>query len=307
MTKEIKNIIICGLGAIGTAIGERILENTKDSLFVLVDKNRYERYIKNPRTFNNKTLNFKYITPDNTDIKADLVIIAVKEQNLDEVIENLKNFVTDTTTIISLINGITSEETLGKTFNSNQILPAYYIGSSAVRIDNQVIHGGRATIVFGAKDEFSRDRVAPIEDFFTKANINYKIPTDITRALWTKFMLNVACNQISAILGLNFHQMHTSSSFKELATNVMKEVELCAKAEGIKNTETMIEEVFEHIQTITPEGKTSMLQDIEANRETEVETFAGTVIKYGLKHNIPTPYNNALKLMIKTISEKALL
>ena len=69
----------------------------------------------------------------------------------------------------------------------------------------------------------------------------------------------------------------------------------------------MIEEVFEHIQTITPEGKTSMLQDIEANRETEVETFAGTVIKYGLKHNIPTPNNNALKLMIKTISEKALL
>ena len=124
------------------------------------------------------------------------------------------------------------------------------------------------------------------------------------RALWAKFMLNVACNQISAILGLTFHQMHTSPSFKELATKVMKEVELCAKAEGINNTETLIKEVFEHIKTITPEGKTSMLQDVEAGRKTEVETFAGTVIRYGEKHNIPTPYNRMLRDMINIISEK---
>lgn len=307
MNEDIKKVIICGLGAIGTAIGEKILDFAPDKLYALVDRERFERYSKKPRNFNGKILDFKYILPEETSIKADLVIIAVKQQNLDEVILNLKNFITEKTTIISLLNGVTSEEVIGKTYSPSQILPAYYIGSSAIRHNNEIKHGGRATIVFGAKDVKSLPRIAPVEEFFKSTNISYKIPEDIMRALWTKFMLNVACNQISAILGLNFHQMHTSKNFKELATNVMKEVELCAKAEGIKNTETMIEEVFEHIQTITPEGKTSMLQDIEAGRKTEVETFAGTVIKYGEKHNIPTPYNKALMSMINIISEKALL
>ena len=117
-------------------------------------------------------------------------------------------------------------------------------------------------------------------------------------------MLNVACNQISAILGLTFGDMQTNQYFKNLAFKVMKEVELCAKAEGIKNTDTMISEVFEHIKTTSPDGKTSMLQDIEAGRQTEVDIFAGSVITFGKKHGIATPYNETLELMIKTISEK---
>jgi 2-dehydropantoate 2-reductase len=50
-----------------------------------------------------------------------------------------------------------------------------------------------------------------------------------------------------------------------------------------------------------PEGKTSMLQDVEAGRKTEVEMFAGTMIKLGEKHNIPTPYNKILKEMIEIV------
>ena len=52
-----------------------------------------------------------------------------------------------------------------------------------------------------------------------------------------------------------------------------------------------------------PEGKTSMLQDIEAGRKTEVEMFAGAVIEMGKKYNIPTPYNKMLKEMIEIIEE----
>ncbi len=56
-----------------------------------------------------------------------------------------------------------------------------------------------------------------------------------------------------------------------------------------------------------PDGKTSMLQDVEAGRKTEVEMFAGTVIEFGKKHNIPTPYNSILRSMIKIIEEDNIL
>ena len=52
-----------------------------------------------------------------------------------------------------------------------------------------------------------------------------------------------------------------------------------------------------------PEGKTSMLQDVEAKRKTEVEMFAGTMVELGKKHNIPTPYNQVMKDMVEIIHE----
>ena len=81
----------------------------------------------------------------------------------------------------------------------------------------------------------------------------------------------------------------------------MDEVLQIAKAEGVQNTDTMIEEAMVGFNGMIPEGKTSMLQDVEAGRKTEVEMFAGTIIELGKKHNIPTPYNLVMKDMIESI------
>ena len=50
-----------------------------------------------------------------------------------------------------------------------------------------------------------------------------------------------------------------------------------------------------------PYGQTSMLQDIEARRKTEVEYFSGTVIRLGKQYNVPTPWNDRLYMLIKTM------
>ena len=100
---------------------------------------------------------------------------------------------------------------------------------------------------------------------------------------------------------LTFGDMQTNPKFLEMLNKIMNEVVEIAKAEGVKNTETMIEEAMIGFNSMIPEGKTSMLQDIEAGRKTEVDMFAGTIIKLGKKHNIPTPYNQVMKDMINII------
>ena len=74
-----------------------------------------------------------------------------------------------------------------------------------------------------------------------------------------------------------------------------------AKACGVNNTETMIEEAFESFDKMIPEGKTSMLQDVESGRKTEAQMFSTTIIELGKKYNIPTPYNEFLKQMLDII------
>ncbi len=305
--KEIKNILVCGIGAIGSIYAEKIQKSTPENLRILVDKKRLEKYTKYPVIFNGKELNFNYVLPEEKDFKADLVIIATKFDGLNDVVRNLENFVKNDTVILSLLNGVTSEKIIAAKYGCDKILYSYFIGHSAVRTGREVVHDDVNTIVFGSENPNDLNNVERVKKYFDKTGINYKIPDDIIHSLWLKYMLNVSSNQITAVLGFTFGEMISNKNCMNLAKNVMKEVQAIAKAEGVNNTETMIDETVAHIKTMIPEGKTSMLQDVEAGRKTEVEMFAGTIIDYGKKHGIPTPYNKILKEMLDAIYEKSLI
>lgn len=299
---EIKKVIVCGLGAIGTIYADKLQRYDADNFRALVDESRKEKYLKNPIYFNNVRLDFNYLLPSDDNFKADLIIIATKFTGLDEAIKNIKNFVKDDTVILSLLNGVTSEDIIASVYGKDKILYSYFIGHSSVRTGNSITHDDVNNIVFGAENNLS-ENVLRVKSYFDKTGIHYTIPDDIKRSMWLKFMLNVCANQPTAILKMTFGEMLRNRNFMDFAIKIMEEVRDVAKAEGIQNTDTMIEETIEHLHTMVPWGKTSMLQDVEAGRKTEVDMFAGTVIDFGKKHNIPTPYNTILRSMIKIIEE----
>ena len=302
---EIKNVLICGLGAIGSIYADKISKYDENSLKILVDESRYQKYINEPKIFNKKELKLNYILPDNCEnFKADLIIISTKSDGLNTAINNIKNFINDNTIIMSLLNGVTSEKIIAQEYGWKHILLSYYIGHSAVRINNNITFDGIGDIVFGANNYSNNIKdVQLVKNYFDKIGVDYKIPDDIYHALWLKYILNVSSNQLSAVLRLTFGQMQTSKKVCNVLKNIMNEVVQIAKAEGVKNTELLIDEAFENFEKMSPEGKTSMLQDVEAKRKTEVDIFSGTVIELGKKYNILTPYNNILKELIDIIHE----
>lgn len=303
--KDIEKVLVCGIGAIGSIYANAINEYDSKNLRILVDKKRLENYTQNPKIFNGKPLNFNYILPDATNFKADLIIIATKFDGLNDVIKNMANFVKNDTVIISLLNGVTSEEIISKKYGWKNLPIAYYIGHSAMRDGNNITHDGVGTIVFGINDttKTSEECIERIKKYFDKAKIEYKIPEDMPHAYWLKYMLNVSSNQPSAILRMTFGDMQSNKKFMEFLVKIMKEVQAIAKAEGIKNTDKMIDEALKSFSKMTADGKPSTLQDVEGHRKTEVDMFAGTMIEFGKKHNIPTPYNMVLKDMLEVIQE----
>lgn len=284
--RDIENVLICGLGAIGS-----IYADTIKGAKILVDSDRLERYKKNPTIFNGKVMELDYILPSCTDFKADLIIIATKYDGLADAVGNIQNFVGEDTLILSLLNGVTSEKIIAERYGAEKVVYSYFIGHSAVREGRNITQDGVNTIVMGKNSR--------IQKYFDKVGINYEIPDDIIRSMWLKFMLNVSSNQTTALMRLTFGEMLNNKKCMEFVVNVMKEVQTIAKAEGVQNTETMIDDALEALKMMCPEGKTSMLQDVEAGRKTEVDMFAGVMIELGKKHNIPTPYNKVLKELIE--------
>ena len=251
--RDIKNVLICGLGAIGSIYADKIQKFNPDSLRVLVDEERFERYSSNPIIFNGNELHFNYILPNDDNFKADLVIIATKYDGLSDVIKNMKNFIQSDTVILALLNGVTSEKIIAETYGREKLLYSYFIGHSAVRTGRNVIHDDVNTIVYGSENTADIENVQRVKKYFDSVGINYKIPEDIMHSLWLKYMLNVSANQSTAILRLTFGEMLANEKCMDFAINIMKEVQKIAKAEGVKNTDIMIDETIAHLHTMIPE------------------------------------------------------
>lgn len=302
--KEIKKVLICGLGAIGSIYAVKILQNNKADLSVLVDKARLIRYKSEPLNFNGKEYLFKYITPEEN-FAADLIIIATKNNSLRHVLTEINNFVGENTIILSLLNGLKSEDIIAETFGKDKVLYSYYIGHTSTRTGRNIIHDDVYKTVFGENDNTVHSQnVMAVKNFFEQSNIKYEIPVDMEYSRWWKFLVNVGYNQASAVLNASYGDFQSSERVNNIAINLMKETVEVAKAYGVKNTQNLIPEVLECIKTMLPQTRTSMLQDVDARRETEVDVFAGYVSELGKKYNIATPYNDMFLEIIKAIDDK---
>lgn len=300
---EIKNVLICGLGAIGSIYAVNIKNCLKGSLKVLVDEERLNIYKSSPLIYNDTKYDFDYLLPDEKNFKADLIIIATKFSGFAQAKEDIRNFVKDDTIILSLLNGVTTEKELAKLYGWDKVLYSYCICHSSVRCGRSITHDGVSKIVFGENEfeENSKNNVLRVKAFFEKCGIDYEIPEDIKRSMWLKFMLNISANPISAILKMTFGEMMQNQEFINMTDKIISEAQQIAMAEGIKNADTMPRDAIQLFNSMIPDGKTSMLQDIEAGRKTEIELFSGTVVKLGEKYNIQTPYNKIVKEMIEII------
>jgi 2-dehydropantoate 2-reductase len=156
------------------------------------------------------------------------------------------------------------------------------------------------------KRVFITDRVKALQGFFDKAGIVSEIPRDMIRTLWWKFMINVGINQASAVLNAPYGVFQSFPEARELMESAMGEVIVLAGALKISLSIKDIEGWQAFLSSLAPTGKTSMLQDVEAGRKTEVDVFAGKVISLGKACHTPTPVNQTLYRILKVMERRFL-
>lgn len=296
--KEIKNVLILGIGAIGSIYATKLYNFDSACIRVLLDESRYQRYKENGIIFNNCKYDFDYVLESDTDYKADLIIIATKSTDFNKASDMIKNFVHDGTIILSFLNGIFSEEILFEKYGREKVLYSYFLGHSSMKSGININFDGVGTVFFGEEQNYQySENVQALKDFFDKTSVDYKIPEDMLSALWQKFIINIGINQTLAIVGMPYGAFN-KVIIKKIAKSLMKEAVEIANFLGVNNTESFIENTFKLILTMPPKLEPSMLQDVNNGKITEVDIFAGEVCRLGQKYNIPAKYNQkALKLL----------
>jgi 2-dehydropantoate 2-reductase len=300
---EIYNVSLIGLGALGVLYAHQLSKKlSKDNLRIIADAARVSRYRSHGIFANGERCDFNYLTPDAPAVPADLLMIAVKYNGLHEAVTAIKNHVGPDTVILSLLNGIDSEEIIGRVYGMEKVLPCVSQGMDAVKAGNALTYHNRGFLFFGDREPGTcSDKVNAVSQFFTKTGIAHEINTNMKRHQWSKFMLNAGCNPVTAVYLCGYEGLQKEGPIREMMIAAMEEVAALAEKEGVTLTQDDIAYWLNVIGGLNPKGKTSMQQDIEAKRQSEIEMFGGTILALAEKHGVDTPVNRLLYEKIKAI------
>ncbi|MCQ2597269.1 MAG: ketopantoate reductase family protein [Treponema sp.] len=284
----IKNVTMIGMGAVGAIVGEALTTVLgKDNVECICEGERKARYDRDGICINGVRKDFKYVTPEEVRV-SDLVIIATKNLQMDQVLVQIKNAVGPKTTILSLLNGIQSEKDLEAVYGKERVIYGFIIGLSSVHEGNNIICSDTGTIVYGEDDNSKSERIIEIGKLFDAAGQKAKNPEDIHLEQWKKYLMNVTCNTVTSLCRAPYGTFK-NEVLCDVVRQAAKEVIAVANAEGVALNMDHMETNIRIMDSIDPRGKTSMYQDIEARRKTENGWFCGTVVKLGEKYGIPTP------------------
>ncbi|MCL6572980.1 MAG: ketopantoate reductase family protein [Bacillus sp. (in: Bacteria)] len=298
---EIKKVSIIGLGALGILFGHHLSKKMPYAdLRIIADRDRIKRYENEHVYCNGERSKFTYMTPEQLCEPADLIIITVKYDGLTDAIQAIHKHVGENTIILSALNGITSEVVIGQVYEIDKILYCVAQGMDAVKVGNQLSYDHMGLLCFGEREPgIISETVQRVAAFFEKMEVPYEVDTNMVKRQWGKFMLNVGVNQTVAVYESNYGKVQSEGQARDMMLAAMREVIALSEKEGIFLTEADLDYWLSILATLNPDGKPSLAQDVEANRHSEVELFAGTVLEIAEKHRVSTPVNKKLYDRIK--------
>ena len=303
---KIQSVAILGAGAVGCyllwGLTDKAAANSLQ-LGVVAEGSRAERLRQDGCTINGQVYHPQVWTPQQAH-GVDLLIVALKYGALPGALDSIRTIVSERTVVMSLMNGVDSEELIAAQVGPAHVLPALIKVAShrtgdGVRFDPETTLG----IIYGELTApFDSDRVQAVRALFADTGIHFRVTEHIREEIWSKFRLNVCNNLPQAILGAGVGCYSDSAHIKAISDGLRRELEAIAAAKGIDLSKAAAASA--HGSTVPPTASYSTLQDLDAGRHTEIDMFSGALMRMGRELGIPTPYNEYTYHMIKALEEK---
>lgn len=300
---KIAKIGLIGRGAVGGMYASMIQKVKGDNFYVLVDENRKQKYESTPFYCNNEECHFNYVSDVNESGQLDLIFIVCKYPTLQSALKTIAPFVKEDTILVSLLNGVISESIVEKTLKKGIVIHSIAQLMDAVMSDFKVSFTTTGEIVLGVVDEKYQEAMLLVSAFLKEVGISCVIKEDIIHAQWSKLMLNCGLNQVCMVYDVPYKECQENGLYRILFEDVMKEVQMIAKLEGIILRNEEIEAWKKAVDRLHPQAMPSMRQDFLAKRYSEVDLFSKTMIDLAKKHNVKVPLNAMLYEKVITIEK----
>lgn len=291
-----------GAGAVGSYLIWGYSEKYGENLWVVGQGERGERLKREGLVINDRHFSLNVKSPDEAK-GADLLFVTTKYDGLRDSLEDIAALTDDHTIVISLLNGVDSEEIIASRIGEEHLLYSV-IKIASERKGNVIRFNGDKTIgiIYGEKGEDKHtDRVRAVEATFEGTPLHYIISENIPYDIWAKYILNISRNLPQAILSVGAGALTDSEYMALISRRLREEVIAVAAAKGIDVSDQMDDPV---INPCEGRARYSTLQDLDNGRHTEIEMFSGALVRMGKELGVSVPYNEYTYLLIKSLEQK---
>ncbi|KFF17856.1 ketopantoate reductase family protein [Chryseobacterium sp. JM1] len=309
MTK--KHIVVAGLGGVGGYFGFKISQENEVSkkykITFIARGETYQKVKENGLILLSPEHTVHYTHPDATvqninDVQdPDLVLICVKEYDLENICNQLKGVINRETVLLPMMNGADIYERIRKILPDNIILPTCLYVASHIKEKGVVEHKGKTGKMIVGRDpqHFSSD-INWIADLLKESKIDFDFKDNSLTDIWTKYIFIASFGLVTAKHNSSIGMVAMDEGQRHEASEMMKEIKMIADQKGIILEEDIIQKTFDKAATFPFETPTSLQLDVNSGKENnELELLGGAVLNFGKELGLETPFTTKIYDEIK--------
>ncbi len=299
-------IVIIGPGAMGCLFAFYLLR-TGHEVWLLDYREERAAFIRThgltiEGVSGNYQIPFSRITTDVQQFgKADLVIIFVKAYATERAVKQIEPAIKSNTIMVTLQNGLGNIECITAQVPNVYLIAGTTAQGATLLAPGHIKHAGIGETIIGNTKGSGKFHIEFVRDLFMNALIPVNTTEDVMSLLWGKLLINCGINPITAIMQIKNGQLPDSPDLCAVMQRAVEEGIQVARSLGIRIPyENPVEKVLD-VCRATADNRSSMLQDIEAGRKTEIEYMNGAIVRLGEQQGISVPVNRFLTEMVRAL------
>ncbi len=232
--------------------------------------------------------------------EADLALIFVKHSQTREAAATAIRLLGDRGYLLTLQNGMGNAEILAEVAGPDRVLCGTTAQGAMLLGPGKIQHSGVGPTVIGLWDQERQPIVDEVAKIFSSAEISTGSVDDIRPVLWNKLFANVGINAVTALTNIRNGQLLDLEPTRDLVEAAVKEAIAVARGLQVDVADNVLANVFA-IAEATGINRSSMGQDVDAQRLTEIDAINGYIVRRAEESGLKVPVNQCLTRLIKTL------
>jgi 2-dehydropantoate 2-reductase len=300
-------ILVVGAGATGGYFGGRLLEKGENVTFLVREGRRkqiQERGLVIESIHGNVLLLPEMIVAGEKAGPFDLILLSTKAYHLDQAIEDIRQYMSEETIVLPLLNGILHIERLVREFGEDKVLGGLCFIESTLDGDGRVLQTSDVhDLVFGELSGEKSERILKITEVFSGTNANFRLSKNINRDLWHKYMFISTMSGITTLMRAPMGPIRESSAGRKTLKRLQSEI-----LSVMKKADAPIADDIDTIQMKQMDGlgyemKSSMQRDMEKFSQVEADHLHGYLLKIAEKEHLEVPTIEAVYANLKVYEQ----
>jgi len=299
--------VIMGAGAMGSLFGGLLALSGEEIFLISPQKDHIDTILTTGITIEERgkilTVRVKATTEASSAGKADLVLFFVKTYQTETAVSNALPLEKEDTVFLTLQNGLGNEEVICRRVDPKKVMVGVTNQGATLLGPGHVRHAGWGETHIGELKGAETGRGSRITKMFQKAGIETHVSSQIYDLIWAKLLVNAGINALTALTGLKNGQLIDYPETLRMMYALVTEAAEVAKRKGIRVDENPIQKVIS-VAEATRENRSSMGQDFDHKRKTEIDAINGAIVKEAKSLGISVPYNQMITDLIKVIEKR---